>query len=138
MQNAELRTQVEFRSSAFPAYENEEDEINPGCWGKRLAEYLKGKFEEVGILTEEIYFEDWGVVLPLKNETFPLWIGCGHYREYPDGFLCFIEPRKPYVRRWFRKIDTTATVSHIADTLDKILRANPSISDIRWWEASEK
>jgi len=36
-----MKTHVEFRSSAFPAYENEEEEINPGLWGRRLAEHLK-------------------------------------------------------------------------------------------------
>ena len=35
-----MKTQVEFRSAKFPPYEGEQEEINPGLWGKRLAEYL--------------------------------------------------------------------------------------------------
>lgn len=35
-----MKTQVEFHSSKFPLYESEEEQINPGLWGKRLAEYL--------------------------------------------------------------------------------------------------
>jgi len=35
-----MKTQVEFRSSRFPPYDGEEEQINPGLWGKRLAEYL--------------------------------------------------------------------------------------------------
>jgi len=35
-----MKTQVEFRSSKFPPYEGEQEQINPGLWGKRLAEYL--------------------------------------------------------------------------------------------------
>ena len=35
-----MKTQVEFRSSKFPPYEGEEKQINPGLWGKRLAELL--------------------------------------------------------------------------------------------------
>ena len=35
-----MKTQVEFRSAKFPPYEGEEEQINPGLWGKRLAEYL--------------------------------------------------------------------------------------------------
>jgi hypothetical protein len=34
-----IRTHVEFRSNKFPPYEGEEEQINPGLWGKRLAEY---------------------------------------------------------------------------------------------------
>jgi len=133
-----MRTHVEFRSSAFPSYEDEEETINPGRWGRRLAEYLKAKLEDRKIETDEIVIEDWGVTLPLKNDAFPLWIGCGNYEEYPDGFLCFIEPSKPYVRRWFRKIDTTAIIARVADALDAILRTNPEIRDIRWWKSNER
>lgn len=132
-----MKTHVEFRSSAFPACDGEDTEINPGRWGKRLAEFLRQKLEEEKIQTEPIYFEDWGVALPIKNEGFPVWIGCGNYEEHEDGFLCFIEPSKPSVRRWFRKIDTVPTVSRIADSLDKILRGHPEIRDVRWWSENE-
>ena len=67
-----MHTQVEFRSSKFPAYEGEEEEINPGLWGKRLTEYLARKLAERGIETEEFIVEDWGCYLPVKNEGF-LW-----------------------------------------------------------------
>ena len=33
-----MKTQVEFRSSKFTPYEGEQEQINPGLWGKRLAE----------------------------------------------------------------------------------------------------
>ena len=35
-----MKTQVTFRSNKFPPYEGEQEQINPGLWGKRLAEYL--------------------------------------------------------------------------------------------------
>lgn len=133
-----MKTHVEFQSKAFPAYEGEEDEINPGRWGKRLAEFLKGKLEEANIPTNDIYFEDWGVGLPIGNAEFPMWIGCGNYDEYEDGFLCFIEPSKPTIRRWFRKIDTTAKVEEIAKALNYILINSPEIYDVRWWTENEQ
>jgi hypothetical protein len=55
-----MRTHVEFRSAKFPAYPREEEQVNPGLWGKRLAEYLHRKLKEEGIEAEEIYSEDWG------------------------------------------------------------------------------
>ena len=102
-----------------------------------MAEFLRQKLEEEKIQTEPIYFEDWGVALPIKNESFPIWIGCGNYEEHEDGFLCFIEPSKPSVRRWFRKIDTVPMISRIADSLDKILRGHPEIRDVWWWSENE-
>jgi hypothetical protein len=132
-----MKTHVEFRSTAFPPLESEEDEINPGRWGRRLAEYLKAEFEAEGVQTEEIYCEDWGVALPIKNAEFPLWIGCGNYEEYEDGFLCFIEPSKPFIRRLFRKIETATRVGEISVILDKILQKNPEVAEVRWWDENE-
>ncbi len=135
----EMLTHVEFRSAKFPAYSEEEEKANPGLWGKRLAEYLYRRLKEEGIETEEIYPEDWGWVVPIHHEAFPLWVGCGHCEEYPDGYLVFIEPSRHVIRKgFFRKIDTTADVEKVADALDRILRSDWEISDVRWWAEDEK
>jgi hypothetical protein len=39
----DMLTYVEFRSGNFPPYEGEEQESNPGIFGKRLAEFLQDK-----------------------------------------------------------------------------------------------
>jgi hypothetical protein len=130
-----LRTHVGFRSDAFPAYPDEEGDV----WGKRLAEFLEAQLRARGIAARAILQEDWGWVIPLVNEKFPMWIGCGHHAEFPDGFLVFIEPSKPTIRKFlFRKIDTTEDVSRIAAALDEILNADPRIRDVRWWDEGER
>ena len=43
-----MQTQVTFRSSKFPPYAGEEEQINPGLWSRRLAEYLVQKLAEKG------------------------------------------------------------------------------------------
>jgi hypothetical protein len=130
-----MKTQVEFRSDKFPPYEGEEEEINPGLWGKRLAEYLQLKLRNAGVATGEIYSEDWGWALPIENEAFPLWIGCGHQDGEPDQFLVFIEPSKPAIRKWFKTIDTTPVLNNLATILDRILSSDPQIRDVRWESA---
>jgi hypothetical protein len=66
-----------------------------------------------------------------------LWIGCGNYEEYPDGFLCFIEPHKPTIRKFLRKIDTSARVGALREAIDQLLSTNPGIRDKRWWTFDE-
>lgn len=39
-----MKTHVEFHSDQFPLYEGEEDEVNPGVHGKRLAEFLAAQW----------------------------------------------------------------------------------------------
>jgi hypothetical protein len=64
-----------------------------------------------------------------------LWIGCGNDEEHPDGFVCFIEPQERFVRRWFKKIDTTQRVSAVRQALDDALNAE-GIWDKKWCDAS--
>ena len=96
-----MKTQVEFRSDKFPPYDGEQEEINPGLWGKRLAEYLQKNLPQHGVTVTGIGAEDWGWMIELENEEFPLWIGCGHQDGDNDEFLCFIEPS---VRAVYQKV----------------------------------
>ncbi len=125
---------VEFVSDAFPSYPGEDESINPGIWGKRLAEFLVSGFLEQGIRTKEFYAEDWGWEIPVENEAFPIHIGCSNQLE-PGGnhFLVIVSPSKPRIRKGlFKKVDTTADVGRVVAALEKILAGKPEIREIRW------
>jgi len=70
--------------------------------------------------------------VPIRNPQFSLWIDCGRYQEYPDGFLCFIEPHEPSIRRLLKKIDTRERVSALQIALDRMLSAEEGIRFKRW------
>jgi hypothetical protein len=134
-----MKTHVEFRSTAFPPYEGEEDEINPGRYGKRVAELLIGGLNRRGFKAFQPHPQDWGWRVEIENDGFPLWIGVGNYEEYPDGFLCFIEPHKPTIRKvlFFGKINTSRRVAALQKAIDEVLSAEPTINSIRWWTYDE-
>jgi hypothetical protein len=127
-----MKTQAEFRSSKFPPCEGEEEQINPGLWGKRLAEYLVAKLAEKGIATDEMIAEDWGWYLPVRNDAFRLAVCCGHQDGDPDEFLCFTDPSTPIVKKWFKKIDVTAELTRLTAALHDILSSDPDIRDLVW------
>jgi len=127
-----LKTQVEFWSNKFPPYQNEEDQINPGLWGKRLAEFLRDKLPRYGLKVIDIGAEVWGWMVEIENKAFSLWVGCGHQSGGDDEFLCFIEPTKPVIRRWFKKIDTTVQVTRVVEALSRIFSSDPDIRDVHW------
>jgi trehalose-6-phosphatase len=129
-----MKTQVEFRSSKFPPYEGEEEQVNPGLWGKRLAEYLVKKLAEKGIATEEIIAEDWGWYVPIRNEGFRLALCCGHQKGDEDEFLCFTHPSRPIVKKFFEKIDMTAELTRLTVALQQILAFDPEIREAVWTE----
>ena len=98
-----MKTHVEFRSDRFPRLDEEQYEVNPGRYGKRLAEFLQRGLIAKGFEAGDPAAEDWGWIVPIRIDALRMYIGCGNYDAYPDdGFLCFIEPHTPTVWKWFR------------------------------------
>ncbi len=127
-----MLTHVELKSDAFPPYDTESGEVNPGRFGKRLAEFLAEALRRQGEAVGEIFAEDWGWVVPIENAEYKLWIGVGNYEEYPDGFLCFLEPHEEYVRKLFRKISTKERMSRLQERVDTALKGHDRVRDIKW------
>lgn len=128
-----MRSHLEFRSDSL--LEAISDEEIPR--GEKVAMLLAERLPEQGFHVQCVEPEDWGWRVQVSNETFPLWIGCGHYEEYADGHLCFIEPSKPYVRRWMKRISTSEQVERLATALENVVRSQPGTYDARWWTDAE-
>jgi hypothetical protein len=90
-----------------------------------------------GFETGEPFAEDWGWIVPVANKPFRLWIGCGHYQEYADGFLCFIEPHKPVVWKLLKKMDTRERILALQQAMDRVLTEDAGIRSKRWWTYAE-
>lgn len=133
-----MRTNLEFTSTEFPPDPSEEDIINPGRFGKRLTEFLQENLPKYGFKVIAINAEDWGYRLEIKNEAFPLWIGCGNYEEFENGFLCFIEPSKPFIRKLFKKVSTTDIIEELGIALEACLRESGKAEKLRWWSEDGK
>ena len=132
-----LLTHVEFRSDRFPPLEGEEEEINPGLWGKLLANFLREGLLLWGYEVPQPIPEDWGWVLRILNQPFRMWIGCGHYQEFDDGFLCFIHPHKQRIWRGLRRIQTSESIEKLQKAMDEILIESAGIRAKRWWTHDE-
>ncbi|MDO4776785.1 MAG: hypothetical protein Q4A06_04915 [Cardiobacteriaceae bacterium] len=133
-----MRIAVRFASDAFPPEAGETGLINPGIFGKRLATWLVEQLPAHGFAVTDWYPENWGWEIVLENREFPLKIGCRG--EDGAGFLCYLSPDKPVIRRglWRRKTDTRATIARLAAALDTILRSDARIENIVWIENHEK
>ena len=132
-----MLTHVEFQSAEFPPLETEFEEINPGRYGKRLADFLFEGLKNEGEPVEEPIPEDWGWVIPIENPAFSLWIGVGNYEEYPNGFLCFIEPHKEFVRKLWKKIPTKNRIEELQQRMDRVLGSTEKVHELKWWTHDE-
>ena len=128
-----MRFNLEFRSSELS--DAVSDEGMPR--GEKVARLLAAQLPLYGFDVKDVFEEDWGWCVTLVNDAFPLWIGCGHYEEYDDGLLCFIEPRKPYIRRWLKRLSTTETVEKLAIAVEWVVQESGKAHHIRWWTEQE-
>lgn len=127
-----------FTSSKFEVEPGEDEEVNPGLYGRQLARWLKERLEERGYRVEDIINEDWGRCLVCGRDPFMLWVGCGSCGD-PSGpddvpppkeaifWRCFAVAELPLLVRLFRKIDTASAVTKLHADLGEILRAEPEI-----------
>ena len=75
--------EIIFTSTAFPVLPNEDEAINPGIFGRSVADWIKKsltgtKFE----ITEDIN-EDFGYCLIVHRTPYWLWVGCCGYSDHP-------------------------------------------------------
>lgn len=126
-----MRTHLEFHSVQFEEPEGVGNTYNPDIQGAKLAEFLSDEFKSLGYSGAMIE-EDWGWMVELAKREFHTWLGCASYSS-PAGWLVFIEPSQPFVRKWFSKVDTRPAVAKIGDQLETILRTKGGATGLNWW-----
>ncbi len=113
--------------------------VNPGCYGKRLAEFLSEKLNARGIVTSwPDKPEDWGWEIAAQMNAYKFRLGCGHSADGPDTFLCFFESTGGWLKRLFEKHDKRQMEIHsLQESLDAILSSCSGVHDIRWYTQAE-
>jgi hypothetical protein len=129
-----MRTHLEFTSKEFEIVPGEDEQTNPGVYGLRLAEFLVSQLIAKGYQPAELA-EDWGYCVMLANPSFSSFVGCSSYGD--DRWLIQIEPCKPAVRKWFKKIDTTEWVERLSANVEASLVEHGGATDLRWWTDAE-
>jgi hypothetical protein len=139
-----------FRSDLFPIDPREDEETNPFCYGKSLAEWVRTRFGELSYQPEPVIADDWGWCVMLRREPFMLWVGCGNDRsgfyssvtpEQKDSFVpngseimwsCFVGTDAPiwtafFWKRLFGRASMQEQVSLATHQLQNILSNEPRI-----------
>ena len=136
-----MHTQLYFKSTAFPKYEREGDEIiNATRWGKRLAEFLRDTLPKHGVETGNIHPEDWGWLVEIPNEDLPLWIGCGptdglHELEQTGELIEFsisVIAEPSFLKRLFKRIDTAPAISQVVAGIKEMIASSVLFQDPQW------
>lgn len=133
-------SQYWFKSNLFEIEPGEDEEINPGIYGRQLANWLKLRLEEAGYEAEPVIAEDWGRCIVVSREPFMLWVGCGNVMDVTTSkdddllpakedvvWTCFAVAEVSLWKRLFKKPDTAPALGKLVATLATILGSEPRI-----------
>jgi hypothetical protein len=117
-----------FKSTSLEIEPGEDEDINPGIYGRQLAAWLKARLEDHGYPVEVIE-EDWGRCLMCARKPFMLWVGCGAMTGATKEDVvwhCFVVAEPGLLSRFFMKTEAAGAVAKLDYTLGEILRAEPT------------
>ena len=132
-----------FKMQQFKVIENEDQETNPHRYGKELAVFLCVKLKKRGYPKADYFPEDWGWYINCPLDSFSLEIGCGNVEtvegsENPELYktdhviwTCFVEPKVPFFRNLFKRIDTTPEKEKLHKLVHKIITEIPDVKFIK-------
>lgn len=127
-----MNAQVEFSSNFFSPIAGEEEQTNPGIYGKALAQWVFENLPKHGVKTGKVLPEDWGWVVTVPDNDFFLWIGCSNVDETEGRWRCIVEAEFGWFKKLFRLADPQKARSRAAEGLDRLLRSAEHVKDIQW------
>lgn len=80
---------LEFESSAFATTPGEDEDTNPGIYGKALAQWLAGQLGAAGFSVGDVIAEDFGWCVPVESQPHSLYVACASTGEGPNHWRVF-------------------------------------------------
>ena len=81
---------LEFESSAFAVIPGEDEETNPGIYGKALAHWMAEQLRAAGFPVGEVVAEDFGWCVPVSSSPHRLYVVCSSTGATPQHWRAFV------------------------------------------------
>jgi hypothetical protein len=124
--------QVTFSSQHFKPIHGEDEQTNPGRFGKALAEWLAARLNERGVSTESVVPEDFGWAIVVYRQPFKLWLGCGNTEGSTTEWSIFPVAELSLMQRLFKRVDPTSEIEELRAHLAEMVPLIPDVSDVYW------
>ena len=122
---------LEFESSAFSVVPGEDEETNPGIYGKALALWLAEQLRLAGMNAGEVFAEDFGWCIPVDSKPHSLHVACANAEEGNDHWRVFAFAEGGLMARLFGKDQSTESLESLFGVVKEALQAAPAVKDLR-------
>ena len=124
--------QVTFTTDFFKPIAGEEEETNPGRYGKALAQWLAEQLKERGVSVEGVIPEDFGWVVMVSRKPFLLWLGCGNTDGSTTEWSVFPVAEMSALQRIFKPADTAPEIEKLKVHLSVLVPSIPGVTNVVW------
>ncbi len=124
--------QVTFTSDFFRPIAGEDEETNPGCFGKALAQWLADQLNRRGVPVESIIPEDFGWVVMVSRKPFTLWFGCRNTDGSTTEWSVFLVAELSTLQRLFKRVDPAREIEKLRTHLLELVPSIPGVTNVIW------
>lgn len=125
-------SQVTFTADFFKPIAGEEEETNPGRFGKALAHWLAVQLKERGVSVEGVIPEDFGWVVMVSRKPFLLWLGCGNTDGSTIEWSVFTAAEMKALQRIFKRADPAPEIEKLNGHLSALVPLIPGVTNVVW------
>ena len=122
---------LEFESSAFAVTPGEDEQTNPGIYGKALAQWLAGQLRVRGLPAGDVIAEDFGWCIPVESKPHSLYVACASADEKSNYWRVFAFAEGGAVARLFGKDKSAEALSSLFAAVKQSLEAAPAVRGLR-------
>ena len=116
-----------FESVAFPVAKGEDEETNPGIFGRSLAEWLSKQLKQRGVPTTGVIAEDFGWCVAVASDADKLYVACSSANDSETSWQVFAFSDSGLFKRFLGKNKSSEALGELHRTVKQILGENPAV-----------
>jgi hypothetical protein len=120
-----------FESSAFAIIPGEDEQTNPGIYGRSLASWLAEELRPAGCAAGAIIAEDFGWCIPVASKPHSLYVVCAATGDRQDQWRVFVFAEGGLIARLLGKDRRAGSVANLFATVRRCLESAPNIHGLR-------
>jgi|SRR5207247_7233724 len=120
-----------FECAAFAVIPGEDEQTNPGIYGKSLAWWLAEQLRSAGVSVGTIIAEDFGWCIPVDSKPHSLYVACAGFREKQDEWRVFTFAEGRIIARLRGKDRSAESVATLFAAVRHCIESAPNIRGLR-------
>lgn len=124
--------QVTFQTTFFEPVPGEDEETNPGRYGKQLAHWLGEELKGRGVSVEEVIPKDFGWVVKVSTKPFLLWLGCCNTDGSATEWNVFLVAESSMIQRILGRLNPAPEIEKLRAHLAELVPSIPGVTNVTW------